>query len=146
MTSVFLYRVPTVDEINSLVKLLVQQLLRPAIVLLSGNLAAGKTTLVAEFCKHFGLNVTQSPTYAIHQQYVSHEIKVDHFDLYRLESEDDIQASGFYDLLSEKADYKFIEWGERVELRNFTLDVPLYKINIQVNSDGSREFELFKLN
>jgi tRNA threonylcarbamoyladenosine biosynthesis protein TsaE len=90
------------------------RLTKPSVIFLSANLGMGKTTFVAHFCLYLGIEHTSSPTYSIHNRYQSVNAIVDHFDLYRLEDEDSVMASGFYDLMSERADYKIVEWPERL--------------------------------
>ncbi len=119
---------------------------KKSILLLSGGLSAGKTTLVSNICRYFGLNIVQSPTYSIHHRYSNKLVSIDHFDLYRLESEDELQSSGFFDLLSEEADYKFVEWPDRIKTRDYPLDVPLFMVEIQVDGNYSRQIDIYKMN
>lgn len=88
----------------------------------------------------------QSPTYAIHQRYSNSTLTVDHFDLYRLENEDQIESSGFYDLLNTPADYKFIEWPERLNRGDLPMDEKIYKIILNKTGENSRTIEILKLN
>ena len=115
-----------------------------SILLLSGGLSAGKTTLVANFCRLFGLEIVQSPTYSIHHRYSNSKIIIDHFDLYRLESEEDIESAGFFDLLSTTADYKFIEWPDRVKMQDYPQDTAVFLIEIKV-AGGGRLIDVFKI-
>ena len=144
MKSIFSVEIKNVQELGFLTQRLLQIIPRGSIILLSGNLAAGKTTLVSYFCAHLNIHLVQSPTYAIHQRYLYQTTVVDHFDLYRLESEDELQASGFYDLLAEPADYKFIEWPERVSADVFPLGAGVFKVTMQLQNDGVRRVELLE--
>lgn len=116
-----------------------------SILLLSGGLSAGKTTLVSNFCRIFGLEIVQSPTYSIHHRYSNSEIVIDHFDLYRLESAEDIESAGFFDLLHIAADYKFIEWPDRVKLQDYPQDSSVFLIEIKVDATGMRLIDVYKL-
>lgn len=147
MKLIFTQNIISIDELRYVVELMKKTLPQGAIVALSGNLGAGKTTLVAEFCKIFGLTMSQSPTYAIHQQYKNAVVCIDHFDLYRLETDEEIEASGFYDLLSVKSNYKFIEWAERVPAEYLQTFGHLFKIEIKLdNKNQARQISLFQLN
>lgn len=126
------------SDLHLIVKQMSEIIPRGSIVLLSGDLAAGKTTWIAEFCRAQGLEYIQSPTYAIHQRYANANVCVDHFDLYRLQSEDELQAAGFYDLLNEAADFKMIEWPERMDLRDLPMNKPAYALKLQSLSSGER--------
>lgn len=118
---------------------------KKSIILLMGELAAGKTTFVINFCNLFGLTSVQSPTYSIHQRYSNALIAIDHFDLYRLTDEDELVSSGFFDLLNLSADYKFIEWPERIKIEDLPLDKRVYKLIIKKTEGTSRKFELYEL-
>lgn len=124
--------------------LLLEKIPRGAVILMKGSVGAGKTTFVSTVCRNFGLGFTQSPTYAIHNHYENHNISIDHFDLYRLDSEDEIQASGFYDLMAAPADYKFIEWSEKIKAADLDLSRPVYELVFTVNADQSRTCKLFQ--
>lgn len=115
-----------------------------SIVLLSGSLSAGKTTFVSHFAQSFGIEIVQSPTYAIHQTYQNLKVTIDHFDLYRLNSEEELDSAGFYDLLSNKSDYKFIEWPQRIANQNLPLGVKIYLIEIEKKDKNIRTLNLFE--
>jgi tRNA threonylcarbamoyladenosine biosynthesis protein TsaE len=133
------------SDLQSCMKSIISLLEKDSIILMSGVFSAGKTTFVSLFCKEFGLNYAQSPTYAIHQRYTNSEVSVDHFDLYRLESIDEIESSGFFDLLNIASDYKFIEWSERINIEDLPLDKRIFKIILQKSIGNSRKFEMFKI-
>jgi len=131
-------------ELTGFVEKIKKLLNSNSIILLSGDLAAGKTTFVANFCKLHKIAMVHSPTYSIHQRYSGAEnLTIDHFDLYRLETADEVQASGFYDLLVTTADYKFIEWPERVPLNDFAMNKSLYKISIKIKDKDFRQYDVF---
>lgn len=96
------------------VKSFAKELKRPCVVLLSGPLGAGKTQLVKWFLQEMNVQNAVSPTFAIHQRYESRSGPVDHVDLYRLQSDKDLESSGFWDLLSEAQGLLFVEWAERL--------------------------------
>lgn len=129
----------------SLARLLLSQVPRGVTFLMKGSVGAGKTTFVATVCRQFGLHFAQSPTYAIHNRYENSQISIDHFDLYRLESEDEIQASGFFDLMMNPADYKFIEWSEKIQAADLNLSRPLFEISFEVLVDQSRIVRLYRI-
>lgn len=117
-----------------------------SILLLSGDLAAGKTTFVVHFCQRWGLTLMQSPTYAIHQRYGNERVSIDHFDLYRLETEEELESAGVYDLLNQPSDYKFIEWPERLDSANIPLSQNLYGLSFRIQADGKRAIQFFQIN
>jgi len=89
------------------------------VVCLYGDLGSGKTTFAQGFAQ--GLGITQkiiSPTFIVIRSYqVDHE-KVKNFhhvDLYRIESEHDIEGLGLIELMQDKENIVVIEWPEKIE-------------------------------
>jgi len=85
------------------------------VVLLSGDLGAGKTTLARAMLKQRGLaGEAPSPTFAIVQPYAPPEVDlpIAHVDLYRIEAEDELIELGLDDYLYDGA--LLIEWPERL--------------------------------
>lgn len=93
-----------------------------------GELGAGKTTMVKEFCKQLDvIDNTNSPTFAIINEYkTSNNNFLYHFDLYRIE-----KTSELYDLGAEEYltgnNYCFIEWPELVSEM-----IPVDYVEIQI--------------
>jgi tRNA threonylcarbamoyladenosine biosynthesis protein TsaE len=111
------FEVATIQELPKVVSAILRQLPPRAIVLLSGDMGVGKTTFVSEVARQLKMSTpASSPTYAIHQQYSGPTQTMEHFDLYRLESEDDVETSGLWDVLASAsgATWVMIEWPERV--------------------------------
>ena len=135
-------------EVNSLADLPVvaQQLSAFAngqkVFIFEGDMGAGKTTFIKNFCKHLGVDdVVSSPTYSIVNEYESANGSVFHFDFYRIK---DIHEA--YDLGYEEYFYGggvcLIEWPERVEEL-----VPEKHIKIEINvlDENRRLFRFSKV-
>ena len=106
------------------------------IIILSGNLGSGKTTLVKEFVKKLNLtDKATSPTFSLQNIY---DNKVFHYDLYN-KGINEFLSLGMLEEL-EKEGYHFIEWGEELEnvLKMYGFD--FLKISIEVYED-KRVFE-----
>ena len=68
------------------------------IVLFSGEMGAGKTTLIKELCAHLGIeDQVSSPTFSLVNEYESPIGPVYHFDLYRIKSEEELYDIGYED-------------------------------------------------
>ena len=84
------------------------------VVVLSGELGAGKTKFTEGFLRYFGLdNEISSPTFNIVNEYKNSDITVYHFDVYRLEDVDEFYAIGGEEYFS--SGICIIEWGELIE-------------------------------
>lgn len=107
------------------------------IIAYRGNLGAGKTTFTRGLAIGLGLgdNVT-SPTFALVNEYCGDKINLYHFDMYRIESEGDLESSGFYDYDFDN-NIAVIEWSE-----NITEFLPKSTIYITINAVGDNDREI----
>ena len=94
---------------NNLAKLLS----KGDVVVLSGDLGAGKTKFVEGFLHNFGLqDEISSPTFNIINEYISSSNNIYHFDVYRLEDSDEFYAIGGEEYFEKGI--CLIEWGELI--------------------------------
>ena len=83
------------------------------VLCLVGDLGAGKTLFTQGFAR--GLGVTEevtSPTFALMNQYCG-RLPVTHFDLYRLEREEELDEIGFYEFAEPSGGVVLIEWADK---------------------------------
>lgn len=102
------------------------------VVLLNGDLGAGKTAFVKGVAAYFGLSGVTSPTYAYLNVY---DDKIYHFDFYRLSSGEDALALGLTDYFNGD-NICLIEWGENVK---DVLPENCKIVNIEKISDTERK-------
>lgn len=87
----------------------------PALILLSGELGAGKTCLIQGIARGLGVPEDQpvtSPSYALMNHYRG-RLDLYHFDLYRLSNPDDVLDLGFDEYL-DGTGVKVVEWADRI--------------------------------
>jgi tRNA threonylcarbamoyladenosine biosynthesis protein TsaE len=88
----------------------------PKLVLLRGDLGAGKTTLVKGIAAGFEAaeeeDVT-SPTFTLVHEYRGSRANLYHIDLYRIDTQRELETLGLDDLRSERDSILLIEWGEK---------------------------------
>ena len=86
------------------------------IILISGEMGAGKTTLIKQIL--IGLNVIDnisSPTFSLINEYTTKSKDlVYHMDLYRINKIEELEGIGFFEYL-ESGNLCFIEWGDIIE-------------------------------
>lgn len=115
---------------------IISTLIRPGTILFfDGDPGVGKTYLISEILKKHNISAVSSPTFALHHQYESGtmiDYKMDqktdaelgrqklifhHFDLYRVESMDELETVGLWELFSQDPSGRFtcylIEWGSK---------------------------------
>jgi tRNA threonylcarbamoyladenosine biosynthesis protein TsaE len=101
------------------------------LLLLEGPVGAGKTELVKVLTQALGLQETASPSFAIHYHYENRDVSMDHVDLYRLESEDDLESTGFWDLFGAKKGLVVIEWSDKLSQDLLPLNWTKIKVKIE---------------
>ncbi len=95
------------------------------IVTLSGELGAGKTTLVRGMLRGLGWNgAVKSPSYALLEHYQISSLYFYHFDFYRFEDPSEWETAGFSDYFRPDA-VCVIEWPERIAARLPAVDLSL---------------------
>ena len=129
------------SEINQTTKLITREISNFSVVLLRGELGSGKTTIVSSILKELGVteNIT-SPTFSIVNQYKISGKKINHFDLYRLKSELELDVIGFDEYFDDFS-ISFIEWPEIAINRIYENYLDIY---IKFIDDTTREITLKK--
>ena len=112
----------------------------PALVVLIGDLGAGKTTLTKGIVEGLGVASKEdilSPTFSLIHEYEGNP-KVYHVDLYRLDRVPELETLGLEDLWEEHA-VVIIEWGEKF---NQQLPGERIEVHLRYNDDDSRTIEI----
>jgi tRNA threonylcarbamoyladenosine biosynthesis protein TsaE len=114
---------------------LAQRLRPPVLVLLSGDLGSGKTTITKGIISGLGVaseeDVT-SPTFTLVHVFSNH-VKVYHVDLYRVEGFHDLESLALEDAFAEPA-VVIIEWAERFKLRSDWPQAVIHLEHVEVNT------------
>jgi tRNA threonylcarbamoyladenosine biosynthesis protein TsaE len=132
-----LYRTVSEEETIALGERLAHELPRAGVVLLIGNLGAGKTTLAKGIAAGRGASPDEvsSPTFTLIHEYSP---SLYHIDLYRLDESREVASLGLDDLFAGDA-LVLIEWGERFPQ---LMPPERTEIHIRRTGDESREIEL----
>ena len=116
------------------------------IIAYTGDLGSGKTTITRGICIGMGIgdDVT-SPTFALVNEYRGENISLIHFDMYRINSADDLETTGFFDYMEDDT-VLVVEWSENIadELPENCIMVNFERISDNVRKitvDGGERFE-----
>lgn len=125
------------EETGKLAKLFAKEIESGDIIILNGELGAGKTFFVKHAASVWGINNVSSPSFAIVNSYKGNFI-VYHFDFYRIKNPAELFDIGLNDYLNDTEAVIFIEWGNlfpeilsqpRIEIKIDTLDNSIRKFN-----------------
>jgi tRNA threonylcarbamoyl adenosine modification protein YjeE len=125
-------RAPDRDSLEAWGRALGAALPRPAVVTFSGELGAGKTTLVRAVCEGLGVtdaSLVTSPTFALIQEYPAPSGAIVHADLYRLRTDAELEGLGWDEIVAT-ASVLLVEWPERA-----ADTLPPGTISVELNHD-----------
>ena len=134
------YVTHSAEETIALGRTIAELLDAPTLVLLSGDLGAGKTTLtkgIASGLKAASEEDVTSPTFTLVHKYDGAK-RVYHVDLYRINGAHDFDTLGLEDVFAEKA-IVLIEWPERMPVRT---EWPIVRINLEHVDEVSRRITI----
>ncbi len=108
----------------------------PPFVALYGDLGVGKTAFVRGFASVFTpAALVRSPTFALVNEYRGKDISLFHFDMYRIEGEDDLYSIGYDDYLARRG-ICLVEWSENIP---FALPDEYIEVTIEKTSVDTPE-------
>jgi len=126
----------SLTEIDAAASSIVQSLDGHRKIAFSGEMGAGKTTIIQSVCKLLGVEtIVNSPTFAlINEYFTASGDSIYHFDLYRIEEISELYDMGYEDYFYSDS-WCFIEWPEKaLEL----LPEGTLMLKIDVKEDGTR--------
>ncbi len=132
----FVQKVFSEAETAKLADKLAEEIYQGEVVILNGNLGAGKTYFIRSLLRNFGIENVSSPTFAIVNEY-NGKLKFYHFDFYRIKNSEELFNIGFNDYLNDTEAITLIEWGE---LLPEALPRKRLEIRINIIDDNCREF------
>ena len=135
------YKITSQQQMIDLGKKIASDFKGGDIVLLYGDLGAGKTTLTKGIASYFEINDVVSPTFTLMQEYTLQKTKANcrklvHIDTYRLENEEDLIEIGAEDYLGDENTVCVVEWPEK--LTKLLSDKKVIKIMIEHDGEDGR--------
>ena len=108
------------------------------IILITGEVGTGKTTLIKEYCKLIGVEETvNSPTYTLINEYQNKRGKIVHMDLYRVKDINEINELGLFEYFENNI--VIIEWPEIILKM---IDIKYSMINITFINEKERKLSI----
>lgn len=137
---------PSLEELDTLAKSIAETLTPNSVILLRGNLGAGKTTFVQLLGKHLGVSEPiSSPTFTIVNEYQGGKLPLYHIDLYRLESDlhiEELYLEMYWQGQEVEAGITAIEWADKlIKLPNAYLD-----LNFTITEGQTRSIGVMAIN
>lgn len=133
----------SLEQTAEVARALAQALEPGDIVLLEGELGAGKTTLIREIVAALGVDpaTVSSPTFVLANEYdAAGGLRVVHIDAYRLAGDDDEELALLgWDRLATGDTIVLIEWADRIA---GLIDRPCLRINLEHSSETARHIRL----
>lgn len=134
---------PTEAASEKIAERLAACLFSPLVLTFSGEIGAGKTTIIRALLRSLGVKSTiKSPTFSLVESYLGTHLQIHHFDLYRITEETELDYIGFRDYFDTGA-LCCIEWPERAGSYLTKIDIA-FKLNfkgagreIQINTFSS---------
>ena len=131
--------IDSLSELKNVAQEVIESLEGRTVVLLRGEMGAGKTTLISRIAAYLGAEDTvTSPTFARVNQYEGSECRIYHFDFYRIEEIEEVFDLG-YEEYFYSGDLCFVEWPEKIEP---LLPDDAMTVRITVGEDEHRIFEI----
>ncbi len=123
------------EEVGAmLARAMCEDLSLPPFIALYGDLGVGKTAFVRGFASVIApSSLVRSPTFALVNEYRAKPRSLFHFDMYRIEDEDDLYSIGFYDYL-DRSGICLVEWSE-----NIPYALPERYLRISIEKCGTDE-------
>ena len=134
------YITGSAEETIALGRQLAAELRSARLVMLRGELGAGKTTLakgIAEGLQAAAHEDVTSPTFTLIHEYRGTEVNIFHVDLYRIERQRELDTLGLDELIAEQGNLVLLEWGEKFARFEKERDV-----EIRIERKGEQERRL----
>ncbi len=132
-------KINNLNELDKFTKLICKKIFKGMFIGLIGELGAGKTQFVKFLVKNLNGKVEEvvSPTFTILNEYYTERFKIYHFDLYRLNSIEELEDIGYKDFFYDEEAIKIVEWIDRIK-EAIPEDYLIFKFEFDENNENSR--------
>ena len=135
------FKVNSLGQTEELANQIASNLKGGEVICLIGELGVGKTYFVKFFAEALGVKGDEviSPTFVYWRKHKGTDFNLNHFDFYRLESEDEVQEVGLDEALEDTKGITIIEWADRV---GSYLPKDRFEIHIEFLGESERQFNI----
>ena len=136
-------KIDDLNDLDKLAKLICKSSFKGMFIGLIGELGSGKTQFVKFLVKNFNGSIEDvvSPTFTILNEYNTPKFKVYHFDLYRLNSIEELEDIGYKDFFFDDEAIKVVEWMDRIR-EAIPDEYLLLRFEFDDNNEKSRFIEV----
>ena len=121
-----------------LAKILDNKNVKRLFIAMRGEMGVGKTAFTRGFASYFGISGVKSPTYTIVNEYRG-KVSIFHFDMYRLQTDDDLYSIGFDDYI-ERDGFCIAEWSENIA--EFLPEDSIFVTITRTDKESERKIEI----
>ena len=132
------YNLNEIDKpVSCLREILVELKIDYPVILLTGEMGAGKTTFTSHLVRSFDKSLNpNSPTFNLMNEYRTSEFSIFHFDLYRLKSSEEVDNLGFEEIWGKQG-LSIVEWWQ-IAIDYF--DKSAIEVKLEVVDEERRRF------
>ena len=132
------YNLNEIDKpVSCLREILIERKIDYPVILLTGEMGAGKTTFTSHLVRSFDKSLNpNSPTFNLMNEYRTSEFSIFHFDLYRLKSSEEVDNLGFEEIWGKQG-LSIVEWWQ---IATDYFDKSAIEVKLEVVDEESRRF------
>ena len=132
------YNLKEIDKpVSCLREILVERKIDYPVILLTGEMGAGKTTFTSHLVRSFDKSLNpNSPTFNLMNEYRTSEFSIFHFDLYRLKSSEEVDNLGFEEIWGKRG-LSIVEWWQ---IATDYFDKSAIEVKLEVVDEQRRRF------
>ena len=132
------YKLNEIDKpVSCLREILIERKIDYPVILLTGEMGAGKTTFTSQLVRSFDKSLNpNSPTFNLMNEYKTSEFSIFHFDLYRLKSSEEVDNLGFEEIWGKRG-LSIVEWWQ---IATDYFDKSAIEVKLEVVDEQRRRF------
>ncbi|HRG49329.1 MAG TPA: tRNA (adenosine(37)-N6)-threonylcarbamoyltransferase complex ATPase subunit type 1 TsaE [Leptospiraceae bacterium] len=133
-----IYKLNEIDKpVSCLREILTARKIEYPVILLTGEMGAGKTTFTSHLVRSFDKSLNpNSPTFNLMNEYKTSQFSIFHFDLYRLKSSEEVDNLGFEEIWGKQG-LSIVEWWQ---IATDYFDKSAIEVKLEVVDEQRRRF------